>query len=134
MVCNNCGAQNADGVRFCATCGADLSQQYVQNNAYQQQPQFQQQNFYPNAPVGPTPGKGLAIASMVCGIVTLALFCIWYVSIITGILALVFGGVAKAKGCRSGMATAGIVCGSIGIGLMLIFIILVAAGIASMGF
>lgn len=44
MFCNNCGAQNADNQKFCATCGSPLNndqnaqQQYGQQqyNAYQQ--------------------------------------------------------------------------------------------------
>lgn len=58
--------------------------------------------------------KGLCIASMVLGIVTLVLFCIWYISIPCGILAIVFGALG-VKTIDKGMAIAGIVTGAIGL-------------------
>lgn len=92
------------------------------------QPAYQAPPVYQNPPVAPdnlpTPGKGLGIASMVCGIVSF--FC---AGIILGILAIVFGGVAKSKGYRGGMATAGIVCGAVGLGIYVI--VLIIAGSAS---
>ena len=86
MVCNNCGANNVDGAYACSTCGAQL------NNA---------------APVA-EPGKGFAIASLVCGLVSI-LCC----GGILAILAVVFGIIAKKQGSTSGMATAGIIIGGI---------------------
>ena len=65
-----------------------------------------------------TPGKGLAIAAMVTGI--LSFLCFPYVF---GVLGIVFGGVAKSKGCKSGMATAGIACGAVGIALWLLMLV-----------
>lgn len=79
-------------------------------------------------PVNPQPsnaGKGFAIASLICGIVSL--FCF---AIITGVLGIVFGSVAKGKGFRGGMATAGIVCGVIGIVSWLIMIIFFGTGLS----
>ncbi len=58
--------------------------------------------------------KGLCIASMVLGIVTLVLFCVWYISIPCGILAIVFGALG-VKTIDKGMAIAGIVTGAIGL-------------------
>ena len=118
MVCKHCGSQNADGIRFCTNCGADLSaEQSAPYNAYPQGNPYgnvQSQNTQPAS----QPGKGLAIAAMVCGIVSFLCF-----SIILGPLAIIFGGVAKSKGCRSGMATAGIVCGAIAVALWLILMV-----------
>ncbi|MBE7011925.1 MAG: DUF4190 domain-containing protein [Ruminococcaceae bacterium] len=68
------------------------------------------------------PGKGLAIASMVCGIVSF--FCFGF---ILGLLAVIFGGVAKSKGYRGGMATAGIVLGVIGLAFYVIMLIACSA-------
>lgn len=97
-ICPNCRANNADGAVQCAACGAPLA-------AY--------------APVpAKTPGKGFGIASLVCGIVSFFIF-----GLILGILAVIFGGVAKNKGYRGGMATAGIVLGVIGLALYLIMLI-----------
>lgn len=67
-------------------------------------------------------GKGLGIASMVCGIVALA-FC-WaiyvgitiYVDIVCGIVALVLGIVALAKKAEGkGMSIAGVITGAVGL-------------------
>ena len=57
------------------------------------------------------PGRGLAIASLVTGILSVVLcgsLLIWLPAIICGI-------VAKAKGSKSGMAIAGLVLGIIGL-------------------
>lgn len=58
--------------------------------------------------------KGLCIASMVLGIIALVLFCIWYISIPCGILAIIFG-ILGVKTIDKGMAIAGIVTGAIGL-------------------
>ena len=83
--------------------------------------------FTAYTPQGPVPGStstnGLAIASMVLGILW-----IWWIG---SILALVFGYVAKGQIDRSagrqtgrGMAIAGIVLGYIGLGLLALFIVI----------
>lgn len=153
MQCKNCGTTNQDNAKFCSGCGADLSLQNAgegldmnagqsiaynvppQNQNYEQNQNFNQhynQNYNYNQAPGQNmnygyppyqnnvqdPGKGLAIAALVLGIVSF--FCF---PIITGVLGIVFGGVAKSKGCRSGMATAGIVCGAVGLGLWFIMLI-----------
>lgn len=58
--------------------------------------------------------KGLSIASMVLGIISVVLFCFAYISIPCSILAIIFGFVGKNKGGK-GMAIAGIVLGIIAI-------------------
>lgn len=108
MVCQNCGAQNPDGVQVCANCGAALAPV----NTYGQP--------YYGAPA--VPGKGLAIASLVLGIISIFLF-----PLITGLLAVILGGAAKSKGCTSGLATGGIVCGIIGLALWLIMLIFIGS-------
>ena len=141
MLCKFCGTNNPDGATYCANCGSGLEAstaqytydgpaysepnynqgQYSQNqynDPYNQQNAYQNtyQNPYANGPVNPpNPGLGFAIAGMVCGIVSF--FCFAY---ILGTLGIIFGIVAKSKGCKSGMATAGIVCGIIGIVLMIL--------------
>lgn len=148
--CSDCGAdlslQNAgegldmnaqqDVIYNAPQQNQNYQQSYQQNQNYNQAPNYNQNQSYgyapnqgqpqnPNygyAPVQPQatdPGKGMAIASLVLGIV--AFFCF---PIITGALGIIFGCVAKGKGCRSGMATAGIICGSIGIALWLLMLIL----------
>lgn len=117
MICKNCGFDNLDQSQFCVNCGTALEQP-VEQPVYEQpqqqnyqQPYNQPNNVYNNyQQPAPVPGKGLAIAGMVLGIISF--FCI---PLITGILGIVFGGVAKSKGYRGGMATAGIVCGILGL-------------------
>ena len=129
MFCKHCGANCPDNAQICSACGSNLTMQQPAQVAYQQaqpqqpqQPQYQQpyqqpqqmpyqpgQMPYPQ-PAAPAPGKGLAVAGMILGIISL--FCFPYIA---GLLAIIFGGVAMGKGYRGGMAVAGIVCGIIGI-------------------
>jgi hypothetical protein len=126
MFCKNCGTQCADNAGFCPNCGTALTQE--EQPVYQQpvmeqpiqQPVYQQPVM--EQPVQ-QPGKGLAIASLVLGIVSLLCF-----PFITGILAIIFGAVAKNKGYIGGMATAGIVCGIIG---LLAWVGMMVAGVGS---
>lgn len=105
MICQNCGSQIPDNAQVCSNCGA-----------------------FTNAPAQPyynaqtVPGKGLAIASLVLGIISLFLF-----PIVTGTLGIILGVVAKNKGCSSGLATGGIVCGIIGVAFWLIMLIFVGS-------
>ncbi|MGI6168590.1 MAG: DUF4190 domain-containing protein [Christensenellales bacterium] len=77
--------------------------------------------------------NGLAVAALVVGIVALV-FC-WYawVGIIAGILAIIFGAVAKnqikqdSEVGGAGMATAGLVLGIVAIGLIVLILIFAAA-------
>ena len=143
MVCTKCGFTNEAEAKFCASCGAALSAPVVEPAAdtyanpadtytapvqnptpvYSAPYQAPVQNAVPVQPVA-QPGKGFAIAGMVCGIVSLALFC--FAPLITGILGIIFGAVAKSKGFQGGMATAGIACGAVGLGLWLFWIIFAA--------
>ena len=106
MFCDKCGAQIEAGSTFCGTCGAPVA--------------APAQPTYTAAPAANTamPGKGLAIAGMILGIISLLCF-----PYITGTLGIIFGGIAKSKGCTSGMATAGIVCGVIGVALWLLMLV-----------
>lgn len=60
------------------------------------------------------PGKGMAIASLVLGIVAVLTGLI-YLGAVLGILAIIFGIIALKRKAGKGMAIAGIVTGSIGI-------------------
>ncbi len=118
-----------DSVRFDAQGQPVNNEAGYQQNATQlppyqqpstQLPPYQQQNTYQQPAYGSAsqPGKGMAIASLICGIVSLICF-----AIITGSLGIIFGAIAKNKGCKSGMATAGIICGIIGVAFWLLYMI-----------
>lgn len=96
------------------------NQQSFNNNPYAQDAS---NNYVPQALTLNEPPKmnGLAIASMILGIVSLCCCCSSYAC---GILAIVFGIVAKCCGNKTGKSTAGIICGAISMGLTtLMFIV-----------
>ena len=79
----------------------------------------------------PKQTNGLAVASLVLGILTLLLFFTIWLPFILGILAIVFGAVGISKANRGagskGLAIAGLVCGAIGIAACILFIVFVGA-------
>ena len=113
----------------------DQTPQYGQQqpNPYGQQPYQGGQQPYPAAPPPgygyPQParqGNGLAIASLVCGIIGLLIF-----GVILGPLAAIFGGIALSRANRGasgkGMAIAGLVLGLIATILAIILIALITS-------
>lgn len=100
------------------------------NNYDPNNQQFTQQPFYQQVPQK-TPGHGPAVASMVCGILSIVFcWCYGVVGLVLGIIALAMYSKSKRLngGLVIGMATAGLVCGIIGSiisGLMLIYFIVV---------
>ncbi len=72
--------------------------------------------------------SGLAIASMVCGILSLVFFWVPLFGFLLGIIAIIFGAVAIRQIGREpnlggrGMAIAGLVCGIVGVAGWVIFI------------
>lgn len=83
-------------------------------------------NVAPSPLAQQEPGKGFAIASLICGI--LAIVCCG--GMIQAVLAIVFAFVAKSKGYKGGLATAGIITAIVGIVLgigTIIFSVITAA-------
>lgn len=79
--------------------------------------------------------NGLAIASMVCGILSILLTCIPYICYASWVLAIVgiiMAAVSKKQG-KSGMATAGLVCSIIALAIWVLFIIIVVIAGVSIG-
>lgn len=120
MRCTRCGAENAPGSNVCSTCGTPLVQ-YA-------------------APVMPgyvaqpvVPGKGVGIASMVLGIISLALFCFWFLALPCALVGCILGGVsinaAKQVNMKpSGMGIAGLVCSVVALGVAIVFTIIAIVG------
>jgi hypothetical protein len=105
MYCAKCGAQIVEGSSFCGKCGAPVTQPVTQ-------PQPTASPAQPQSPAATRRTSGLAITSLVCGIVGLFLHFL-------SILAIIFGGVALAQIGKNpalkgrGMAVAGLVLGII---------------------
>ena len=72
--------------------------------------------------------NGMAVASLVLGILTLVLFFTIWLPFVLGALAIVFGalGISKAnKGAgQKGMAIAGLICGAVGVVITIAFVAL----------
>jgi hypothetical protein len=78
------------------------------------------------------PRDGLGTASLVLGIISAVVFCLWPVAIIVGVLAVIFGIIGRRRANRGeatngGMALAGLICGSVGtlLGVALLVLVLV---------
>jgi hypothetical protein len=82
-------------------------------------------NVMNTQPEQPQVGKGLAIASMVCGILSLVLCCFDVLALILSIAAIVLGIISKKKTENGkGMALAGIITGAIGLVIALALLII----------
>lgn len=82
------------------------------------------------AGTAPMPNNGLGVTGLVLGIISAAVFCLWPVAILLGVLAVIFGGIGRGKALRGeatngGQALAGIICGSVGIALGIAFGVIV---------
>jgi len=97
---------------------------------------------YPPQPYGPVPQNGMGVASLVLGIVGLALLCAYGFGFILSILAIVFGKIGlnrvdQGLANNRSVAKAGFVLGIIGTALaavaLVVIVIVVLAGVASNG-
>jgi hypothetical protein len=117
MYCSKCGEQNADESKFCKNCGAALTQ-VVDTSRLTHEPRppvIQQVDKT-------TRTSGLAIASLVLGILS-----VFFSPL--GILAIIFGGVAISQTGKDttlggrGMAITGLVLGIVIIAIWIIAIV-----------
>ena len=85
---------------------------------------------YGQPPAGEEPGRGLAIGSLVCGIISIVCWFFGsfaFIGLVTGIVGLILSSKAKKEGNESGMRKGGFVCSLIGlIGSAIIFVACVA--------
>ena len=105
---NNQGYQNQD------PNNQGYQNQDPNNQGYQNYNQGGYQN-YPPYQFMQKKRSGFDTASLACGIASLVLCCCTYLSILLGILGVVFALVGKNRcGSMSGMAIAGLICGIVG--------------------
>ena len=138
--CINCGAVLSPEAEFCASCGA--KQPGNADAPYSEPtPTYSAPTPTYSAPTptysAPTHGfdingethkpSGLAIASMILGIVTLVFFWLFYIALPTGIPGLVLGIISLKKNISSskGMAKAGVIMSAIGLGLAILFVVFI---------
>lgn len=93
---------------------------------------------YQSPPPGAQPSQGLAIGSLVCGILSIGTFCVWWLSVPLGIVAVVLGVMARGKIARgeasgAGLAKAGMICGIIGAVISILLFILAMIGLSMFG-
>ena len=98
-------------------------QQPPQQPVYQQQPVFQQ--------MVASPSQGMAIASLVLGVVSIVFCWFWPIALFAAIIGVVLGFLARSKakqmGMPPGMAMAGMVLSIVGLALTVLIIAAVAA-------
>ncbi|WP_227025300.1 DUF4190 domain-containing protein [Streptomyces tsukubensis] len=89
---------------------------------------------WPGFPPGPRNAFGTA--SLVCGIIGAALFVLWPLAVVLGVLAIVFGILGKARVRRrevnnGGQSTAGIICGAFALVLGVVLFLFVMTRVES---
>ena len=155
MFCGKCGTQIPEGAAICPNCGTNVTEESgVSNQMEASEPSTMEYvtsvensqksdcSATPSNSMNAVPfnngetasevksGKGLAVAGMVLGIVSIVF---WFfgagalVGLVTGIIGLICSSSAKKAGYIGGMQTAGFVCSLIGlIGSALVFVACVA--------
>ena len=97
---------------------------------------------YQSPPPGAPASTGLAMGSMICGVLSIVLslfsFCVWFLSLPLGIVAVVLALVARGKVARgeaggAGMVKAGLITGIIGIVLSIVIPLVLYAGLRTAG-
>lgn len=119
MKCERCGNETDDKSEFCGNCGSTL-------NPYMDQGDFADDQTSEG-------NKGLSIASMTLGIVSLVLCCTVYGALVCALVGLVLGIVARYNNNPGkGMAIAGIVCSSVELFLLIVLLAVAGLGFSSM--
>lgn len=133
MFCPNCGTYNYDNAQVCASCGTQMAPPAAYPPPQMPYPVQPVYGYAPPAPA--VPAKAQSITGMILGIVSLCLFCVWYLSIPCGVVGIVFSVIARRKsaevGYKNNMANAGFICSCIGLGLGIVFVIVSIAIISS---
>ena len=105
MICKNCGNYNDDEAKFCAVCGASMSETDENSKTIPYNP-VQTVNYYPGNSPANTTGSDYSMASMILGMV--AALSASEVVIVTCALLGIFFGIISIKKRRGGYNAAGI--------------------------
>lgn len=144
-ICTYCGSENSAQAKFCSNCGASLQvTEEIQidygpaEEAYESDVQYETYNGsstqYYSAPIveevrqkiEDSGNIGVAIASMVCGIISIPCCCLWLFSVILAIAAIALGMIViSQKYAGKGMAIAGIVTGGVGFLLAMFWVLMI---------
>lgn len=131
MKCAKCGNEFTVGV-FCPECGFKNEQtnQIIQESLKQESRQPQVSNEEKSTNVDeksvdiqdiPNKGKGLEVASLICGIISILTIGLL---IIPEVLGIVFAMVSKKSGEMQGTAKAGFICSIVSIVLLIAVVVL----------
>ena len=132
--CKQCGSELENGVKFCPKCGAAVESGVATNPAppiaseSRQQPEVKMKSA--------DAGHGLAIGSLVCGIIGIVLWIFGYtclISVVLGIVGLVLAGNAKKEGNTEGIRTAGFIVSLIALIIGIIITIYLCLVVALVG-
>lgn len=125
MFCPKCGNHSPDEASICPECGFRFGTISPQEAYYDPSINAYRQRLSTPASV---PGKGLGITSMILGIISILISCLFYFSFPFSILGVVLGGYSMSKskklGLSNGCATAGVICSCISFGLIALFMII----------
>ena len=132
--CKQCGSELENGVKFCPKCGAAVESGVATNPAppiaseSRQQPEVKAKSA--------DAGHGLAIGSLVCGMIGIVLWFFGYtclISVVLGIVGLVLAGNAKKEGNTEGIRTAGFIVSLIALIIGIIITIYLCLVVALVG-
>ena len=90
------------------------------------QPGYSPQPVFVATPVS-EPGAGMAVASLVLGILSLVTWWLLYVGLPIAVIGIIMGALGRRAISRRGIATAGLVCSIIGLALLIIFQVWIAS-------
>lgn len=132
--CKQCGSELENGVKYCPKCGAAVDGNVEVKSASPTPSESRQQA---EAKVkSADAGHGLAIGSLVCGIIGIVLWFFGYtclISIVLGIVGLVLAGNAKKEGNTEGIRTAGFIVSLIALIIGIIITIYLCLVVALVG-
>ncbi|RVU22710.1 DUF4190 domain-containing protein [Streptomyces antnestii] len=91
---------------------------------------------WPGMPAAPSNGMG--VAALTLGIISAVGFVLWPIAIVVGILAIIFGGIGRARATKGGatnggQALAGLICGIGGLILAVLMMAFVISQASSAG-